>query len=188
MGSKKLLIINGSARSNGNTAAVLKKLSLRLGTSLNCETISLADCRIGYCLGCHTCETTRKCVQRDDMDPLLSAMERADLILIASPSYWGYVTGQLKVFFDRSTPVCNTIPGGTTFPAGKKGLALAIRAGTSPGENKMIQDAIHHYFSHLEIESAGSLAFESIRTPEDANRDDVTAGIDRFATMISGQS
>lgn len=71
-------------------------------------------------------------------------------VIIASPSYWGDVPGQLKVFFDRCTPLCNTGEGGTSVPKGKVGISIAVRAGTRQEENMHLIDS-EHYFGHLEV-------------------------------------
>ena len=60
-----------------------------------------------------------------------SAYKDADFVVIAAPSYWAEVPGQLKVFFDRSTPYGDTNPSRRLWrkkPA--KGIAIAVRAGS----------------------------------------------------------
>jgi multimeric flavodoxin WrbA len=96
------------------------------------------------------------------MDRLLEGILESDIVLLASPSYWGDVTGQMKVFIDRSLPLCNAKTGETPVPPGKIGVAVAIRAGQSKGENRHIVDTFEHYFGHLGIKMVGSLTAEGI--------------------------
>lgn len=72
------------------------------------------------------------------------------------------VTGQMKVFIDRSLPLCNAKTGKTPVPHGKIGVAMAIRAGQSKAENQDIVNTFRHYFGHLGISLAASLTAEGI--------------------------
>lgn len=172
---KKLVLLNGSARAHGNTHKLLSLLVSDLDKNeFDYEIINISENSVNYCLGCHSCEKTRQCVQNDDMMTIYKKLESADIICVAAPSYWGYVPGQLKVFFDRSTPYCNTINNSTPFPHGKKGIAIALRAGSSQKENLVVINAIEHYFSHLEIAPCFNATFENIQNPEDMEKTAVT--------------
>ncbi len=127
----------------------------------------LDEMNINYCKGCRECEKSLKCVQRDDMDILSEAIIESDFVLLASPSYWGDVTGQMKVFIDRSLPLCNAKTGITPVPEGKKGIAVAVRAGPSKAENQHIIDTFEHYFGHLGIKLAAQLTVESVDSLSD---------------------
>jgi multimeric flavodoxin WrbA len=74
------------------------------------------------------------------------------------------VTAQLKTFIDRCTPLTDTRPGGTIVPSGKRGIAVAVRAGQSKGENQHILDTIHHFFGHLGIVPIADFSIEGVRT------------------------
>lgn len=78
------------------------------------------------------------------MDGLLRDIFAADIVVLASPSYWGDVTGQMKVFIDRCLPVCNAKTGATPVPKGKIGIGVAIRAGHSQDENERLLGTFRH--------------------------------------------
>lgn len=182
----KILFLNGSARGNGNTNALLSMIAEQLDKNVfEARIINISDYKINYCLGCHNCEKTRKCIQNDDMGNIYNAFEEVDLICMASPSYWGYVTGQLKVFFDRSLPFCNAIHGKTTFPKGKRGIAISIRAGANEKESLEIIKAIEHYFSHLEITPFSNMTFESVRNNTDLTSEEVKKKISKFVLELN---
>ena len=62
----------------------------------------LQGMKIGGCLGCETCQRNGgSCIQKDDMDLVYEAFSWCDIVVFASPQYWGTVTGQLKVVIDR---------------------------------------------------------------------------------------
>lgn len=159
----KAVCIVGSPRESGNTAFIVEQIAsgMRDGGAEVTRHL-LGNLTIGYCRGCRACEESGRCVQRDDMDRVIADLLDADVVLIASPSYWGDVTGQLKVFIDRCLPLCNARIGTTPVPAGKVGIAVAIRAGTRQAENQHIIDTIEHYFGHLGIEPIARFTVEQI--------------------------
>lgn len=159
----KALCIIGSPREDGSTAFITQKVSQgMMGAGIDVKSYVLGTMDIKYCKGCKTCFKTRKCIQRDDMDLIIEDLFQSDIILIASPSYWGDVSGQLKVFFDRCTPLCNTGEGGTSVPKGKVGISIAIRAGHRQEENLHLINCIEHYFGHLEIKPIERYMIERI--------------------------
>jgi len=167
----KAICIVGSPNPDGSTAFLVDKIIDGMNMAgVEAERFVLGQLNINYCQGCQECETTQECVQRDDMDTLLAGILDADIVLLASPSYWGDVTGQMKVFIDRSLPLCNAKTGQTPVPEGKIGIAVAVRAGSSVGENQHIVDTFEHYFGHLGIELRASVMVEGVDSPADLER------------------
>ncbi len=105
------------------------------------------------------------------MSILMDEIYESDIIILASPSYWGDVTGQMKTFIDRSLPLCNAKTGETPVPKEKIGVSVAVRAGKSKEENQHIVDTFNHYFGHLEIRPIAMLTAEGIRTISDIEND-----------------
>ena len=168
----RAICIVGSPREDGSTAFLVDRIIEGMESSgIKAVRYVLGSLTIDYCQGCRECETTRRCVQRDDMDVLLEGILNSDIVLLASPSYWGDVTGQMKVFIDRSLPLCNAATGHTPVPPGKIGVAVAIRAGRSVEENQHILDTFEHYFGHLGIEMRATLTAEGIDALADLRLD-----------------
>lgn len=166
----KTTIINGSPRSNGSTAYIITKILEGMNISnTDITSFCLGQTNIKYCLGCKECYKTGKCIQHDDVEKIMQSIVESDLIVIGSPSYWGDITGQLKVFFDRNTPFSDTNPNELKLqiPAGKKGFSVAVRAGTTERENMHIIESIEHYFGHLHITPVGKFSCTEIDTFED---------------------
>jgi multimeric flavodoxin WrbA len=164
----KAVCIIGSPKGNGNTAFLVDRvISGMSDAGIDVVRYVLGEMNINYCRGCRQCEIDRKCVQIDDMGILLDSIIDSDIVLLASPSYWGDVTGQMKVFIDRSLPLCNAATGETPVPTGKTGVAVAIRAGESQGENTHIVETCRHYFGHLGIELVADLTIEGVLTASD---------------------
>lgn len=90
--SKKVLIIQGSARSNGNTAYVTSQLKL----SSSADIIDLKFYNYsGYDYDHQNVD--------DDFLSLMKRVVEYDIIIFATPVYWYSMSGLMKNFFDRIT-------------------------------------------------------------------------------------
>lgn len=149
----KAVLINGSARNNGSCSYLLDKLKTAFEmNSFNVKKYNISDMNINYCFGCKKCYFDGRCVQNDDVEIIVSDILSSDYVVIAAPSYWADVPGQLKTFFDRNTPFGDTNKK-RIMKAEKeiKGVGIAVRAGKSERENEIILDFIDHYYGHLGI-------------------------------------
>ncbi|MCH3961598.1 MAG: flavodoxin family protein [Solobacterium sp.] len=101
---KKVLILSGSPRKNGNSDLLCDEFMRGAAEKGNeVEKIRLAEKKIGYCLGCYYCrEHHGTCVQKDDMAEILEKMIQADVIVLASPVYFYAIDAQLKTAIDRT--------------------------------------------------------------------------------------
>jgi putative NADPH-quinone reductase len=56
--------------------------------------------------GCQACDACKKstnyCILKDDLTPVLAAVFAADILVLATPVYYGDVSAQLKGFIDRT--------------------------------------------------------------------------------------
>ncbi len=165
----KAVCIIGSPRNNGSTAYLVDKVITGMREcNIDVTRFCLGDCNINYCYGCKKCyDKGGQCVQNDDISIIMKEIFEADIVLIASPSYWGDITGQLKVFFDRNTPYCDTNANRQIVPSGKKGISIAVRAGKTERENIHIMESIEHYFGHLGIEPIARLSVNQTDTISD---------------------
>jgi multimeric flavodoxin WrbA len=61
------------------------------------------EMNIRSCQGCLYCATSddHNCKIKDDMQEIYRAYKNADVVVWASPMYWGYLTSQLKTVQDR---------------------------------------------------------------------------------------
>lgn len=164
----KALLINGSPRNFGSTSILIDKVHQGLIRSgYETTTFCLGDMDINYCKGCKHCYDTGECIINDDMQIIMQALADADIVVIGTPSYWGAVTGQMKVFFDRSTPYCDTNPGLKYISKMKSGISLVVRTGTDKAENIGILKTIEHYYGHMGINPIGKLSVTGIDSPKD---------------------
>lgn len=98
----EILGIVGSYRNSGNTDILVRKvLEGAMNYGLDTNYISLPDFNIKDCTGCEGCKVDFKCVKKDDMQKLYPLIEKADAIVVGSPTYFYNVTGITKNFLNR---------------------------------------------------------------------------------------
>lgn len=109
---KKIVIINGSARKNGNTSTIINEIS-RGALELNAEikTYNLIDMNIRPCHGCFHCRKNEQCYIKDDMEEVLKDIKEANAVIIGSPIYMFQISGQVKLLIDRLYPLLSGEPG-----------------------------------------------------------------------------
>ncbi len=98
--ARKTLILNGSPRPEGNTAALIAELKKHLEG----EVIELSAFRsnIAPCVDCRACWTTAKCVVQDEMQIFYE--DDFDNFVIASPVYFGTLPGSVLSVMSRMQP------------------------------------------------------------------------------------
>ena len=165
----KAICINGSARSNGSTEYIVDKVIEGMKeNSIETRKHCLGNLNINYCCGNKKCYETGKCVKKDDVQMIISDIAESDIVVIATPDYWGDITGQLKVFFDRTTPYGDTNENRKlTMSQNKVGIAISIRAGKTERENIHILESIEHYFGHLSIKPIARLGIRETDSLEE---------------------
>lgn len=119
----KVLALNGSPRLVGNTSNALTHLLDMLGKEgFETDYIHVYEDNILPCNFCSSCEIRGdgRCVMEEDrMNEYLDRMRAADIIILASPSYYGSASGQLKLFLERA---------GLCLQSGDRGLKGKIGA------------------------------------------------------------
>jgi multimeric flavodoxin WrbA len=97
------VLFNGSPRQGGNTEVCLRRVQRGLAAEgIASEVVRLADHRIEPCRACQACRGMRRCAQDDDLNDMIGRMERADAIVIGSPTWFGSVSGWVKNLIDRA--------------------------------------------------------------------------------------
>ncbi len=100
---KKVLILSGSPRKNGNSDILcdqFAKGAVEAGHQV--EKIRVAEKTVGYCRACYACRDTGICAIKDDMADIMQKMIDCDVMVLASPVYFYSIDAQLKAVIDRS--------------------------------------------------------------------------------------
>ena len=101
--SKKIVVITGSPRKNGNsfkmTDAFIKAAEAKGHTITRFDAATM---KIGGCRACETCYSTGKaCTFDDDFNTIAPAILEADTIVFTMPVYWYSIPAQIKGVIDR---------------------------------------------------------------------------------------
>lgn len=102
----KVVGINGSPRSDGNTYTMIKTVFEVLeAEGIDCEMIQLSEKAVRGCIACYRCVQKKdgKCaVVNDDLNSILDKMKSADGIILGSPVYFADITSEMKAVIDRT--------------------------------------------------------------------------------------
>ena len=150
----KVLIINGSPHSNGNTATSLGEMSaIFKNEGIEVETITIGDQFIRGCVGCGACYKIKKCVFDDIVNELAVKFEEADGMVIGTPVYYAAANSTLTACLDRlfySTRFDKRMKVGAA-------IAVARRGGLSS-----TFDQLNKYFTISEMPVASSCYWNGI--------------------------
>ena len=130
----KVVIFKGSPRKNGDTSKLLEQVA-KGAKSKGAEVIEfdLNDSGIRGCQGCGYCRTHDGCAVNDYLQPMYEAIKEADAIVFGSPIYYYQITGQAKVWLDRTFPMIEH-DGHTITPRhpGKKVITIFAQGNSDP--------------------------------------------------------
>jgi multimeric flavodoxin WrbA len=134
----KIVSLLGSPRCGGNSTAIAGRL-LETAAGLGAETRAFELNRLNYrgCQGCYACKkTVDHCILQDELTGVLDAVREADVVVLASPVYYGDISGQLKCFIDRTfsylVPDYVTNPNPSRLPPGKRLVIILTQGNPDP--------------------------------------------------------
>ncbi len=102
----KVVAFNGSARKDGNTAILIRRVFAELeAEGIETELVQLAGQPIRGCTACGQCykNKNQRCViENDIVNDCIEKMRAADGIILGSPTYFADVTTEMKALIDRA--------------------------------------------------------------------------------------
>ena len=162
---KRVLILMGSPRRNGNTAALLEPFCRELEQGgAETETVWLYDRDIRPCRACRACQkdwTVFGCPQKDDVQAIFDQVLGADLLVLATPIYSWYCTAPMKTLLDRLVYGMNKFYGLEKGPSlwEGKAMALLLTCGYRPERGcDLFEEGIRRYCKHSGLRYLGSHA------------------------------
>lgn len=97
-----IVAIMGSPRKNSNTDILVDEMIK--GAEEKGHNVTkhyIGDLDVHPCRGCNTCMQGKDCVFKDDGFKVTHEIAEAEGLIVASPIYFGQMTGVLKVLLDR---------------------------------------------------------------------------------------
>ena len=150
----KVLIINGSPRTNGNTQIAINELTKEFKQeNIEVKNIEIGTKDIRGCIACGTCYKTGKCVFNDLVNEGIELLKEVDGVIIASPVYYASANGTLISFLDRMFYANHT---DLTMKVGAS-VAVARRGGASS-----TFDELNKYFTISGMPIASSYYWNSV--------------------------
>ena len=162
----KVLIINGSPRSGGNTEVALAEMKKVFDAEgVEYEVVNAGAQPIGGCMACNACKSIGKCVMKDLVNETAPKFAEADGVVIASPVYFASANGNLISFLDR-------LFYSTSFDkAMKVGCAVTV---CRRGGNTSTFDELNKYFTISEMPVVSSRYWNMVHgmMPGEAKQDE----------------
>ena len=161
----KILMLNGSPRPCGNTAAALAEMEkVFAAEGLETELIHVGNRDIRGCIACGRCFETGKCVFDDIVNELAPKFEACDGLVVGSPVYYASANATLVALLTRlfySTPFDKTMKVGAAVVAARRGGLSATF------------DELNKYFTIAGMPVASSRYWNSVhgRLPGEAAQD-----------------
>ncbi|MFB3896817.1 MAG: flavodoxin family protein [bacterium] len=149
----KIVAILGSPRKSGNSARVAERFcetAKNLGAEI--QTFMLNQLMYRGCQACYACKTkSDTCIVVDDLTLVLEAVRKADVVVLATPTYYGDISGQLKLFIDRTfsylTPEFRTSSNKCRLAPGKTMVFIQTQGNS---DSKVFAEVFPRYTSILQ--------------------------------------
>ena len=150
----KVVAFNGSARKDGNTAIMIKHVFNELEKEgIKTELVQLAGQKMQGCIACYKCfsNKNKRCAVTDDIvNECIEKMEKAEGIILGSPTYFADCTAQIKALMERAGFVSKA--NGEMF---KRKIGASVVAVRRSGAIHAF-DTLNHFFTIGQMITVGS--------------------------------
>ena len=161
----KVLMINGSPHTDGNTALALKEMGKVFAeNNIDYEIVNIGTNAIRGCIACGTCYTKGQCVFDDMVNEVNAKFKEADGLVVGSPVYYASANASVIALLDRmfySSNFDKTMKVGCS-------VVVARRGGLSS-----TFDELNKYFSISQMPIVSSTYWNSVHgaKPQEAALD-----------------
>lgn len=170
----KVLLINGSARKQGNTFLALSEVAKQLDKNgIEAEIVQIGTQPVRGCIACGQCKTKElgHCVFDDDICNRISAkLDDADALIIGSPVYYGQPNGSVlslvqRMFFSAGAKVQNK-PAAAVCVCRRGGATAAFQTMNMPFQMMNMPVVTSQYWNLVygREEGQASLDLEGMQT------------------------
>lgn len=130
----KILVLNGSPRIGGIVYNILNEIVKEAENHNEIEWVDIYDLEMKPCIACMKCRTNDECIlPKDDAHIVGEKINKADVLIVGTPTYWGNMSSQLKVLFERNVPIfMGERPNGMPLAKQKGKRAIIVTACTTP--------------------------------------------------------
>ena len=162
----RVLMINGSPKANGNTAAALREMEkIFTAEGVETEIVHVGNQAVRGCIACGKCAEAGRCVFDDIVNETAPKLEACDGLVVGSPVYYASANAALVAFLTRlfySTHFDKAMKVGAAVVAARRGgLSAAF-------------DELNKFFTTSGMPVASSQYWNSVhgRAPGEAVQDE----------------
>ena len=160
--AKKITVIVGSPRKNGNTEILANAFVKGAKESGNyVDVIFVTGLKVNSCIGCNYCYRNDGCFFDDDMTEIYKRLAVADIIVFATPIYFYGISSQLKCIVDRlHNPVRNSFKV-------KKLVLLAVCADISDKVFDSVKTMYKSVLNYFSLQDGGIISVSGMENKGD---------------------
>lgn len=144
MTDKKVVLLCGSPRQDGNTRQVLNECaSVIRASGVEAEVIPLGLMQVRSCIACGKCREQGRCVLDDGLDEVIEQVRGAEGLIVGAPVYFGTARADMMAALQRIGMVSKA---NGNFLSWKVGGPIAVaRRG---GQTSSLQEMLMFYLSN----------------------------------------
>jgi multimeric flavodoxin WrbA len=176
----KVLMLNGSPRKNGNTAAALQEMEkIFHEEGIETEIVQVGNQPIRGCIACGSCMKNGKCVFSDLVNETAEKFEACDGIVVGAPVYYASANATLVAFLTRlfySTHFDKTMKVGAS-------VVAARRSGTTAA-----YDELNKFFGISGMPIASGQYWNGIHGREVGEAAEDAEGLQMMRTLAKNMS
>ena len=121
----KVMMVNGSPRTQGNTAAALEEMRKVFDAAgVETELVNIGLKPLRGCIACQKCSQTGKCVFDDIVNETAPIFEKCDGLVVGTPVYYASANATTIAYLDRlfySTHFDKTMKVGASVVVSRRG-------------------------------------------------------------------
>jgi len=156
----KVLGINGSPRIGGNTDILLDRVLEAASTKgAQAEKVILNQLKFSACQECANMRDDGTCIVNDDMQLLYKKIEQADVVILASPIFFGSLSAQTKMMIDRFQCLWRAkyIIGRDVFKKRRRGIFISVEASNRKDFFDNAKSIVKNFFATINAEYSDEL-------------------------------
>ena len=191
----KIACLLASPRPRSNSTAIAERFcrtAEKAGAVV--ETFALNKLHYRGCQACLSCKKKLdRCALQDDLAPVLEAAGAADVLVMATPVYFGDVAGQLKLFIDRTfsylRPDYDTNPVMSRLAPGKKLVFIQAQADPDAQRHADIFPRYDFFFKWYGVAESHLILAEGLFEEGEAQaREDILKLADETALAVTAKT
>jgi multimeric flavodoxin WrbA len=187
----KIVALLGSPRPESNSASLAQAfLDSCRGRGADIKTYVLNKMSYQGCQACMGCKTkAESCILKDDLTPVYEEIRQADVVLLASPVYFGDFSGQLKSAYDRFY-ACLNPDFSSRLPAGKQAIFVLTQGNPDPEQFKDIFKRYETFMKWLNFDACHLLRACGLQGPGEVKDrpEALREAADLAGTIMAGAS